>query len=173
MAPPGQPTRMAPKIAPILILILLALAIGSGCTAPTAPPGGGGPSGGTQAPPATQSQSGTQGVIYPGPVVTVPPIYDVEIQVNKNMIFTNPAIDVFFRGGKGQIFLQKMLVQVVKSDGTYESKEIVRPEGGQISVGDKVTIRGTTGTDRVVVIVTILDKDYKIYDEYQEFKTRP
>jgi hypothetical protein len=89
------------------------------------------------------------------------------------MISTNPAIDVFFRGGKGQIFLQKMLVQLQRSDGSIESKEIVRPEGGQIAVGDKVTFRGTTGTDRVVVTVTILGKDYKIYDQNLEFKPRP
>jgi hypothetical protein len=89
------------------------------------------------------------------------------------MIFTNPAIDVFFRGGKGQIFLQKALIEVQKSDGTIESKEIVRPEGGQIAVGDKVTIRGTTGTDRVVITVTILNKNYKIYDQLHEFKSRP
>jgi len=174
MAPPGQPTHMTPKIAPLLILILFALAIGPGCTAPTAPTGGGGPSGGTQAPPGTQAPASGTGVTAPsGPVVTVPPDFDVEIQVNKNMIFTNPSIDVFYRGGKGQIFLQKMFVQVYKSDGTYETGQLLRPDGGQISVGDKVTIRGTTGTDRVIVTVTILNKDYTIYDQYVEFKTRP
>jgi len=165
MAPPAQPTRMAPKIAPFLILILFTLALGVGCTAPTAPTGGGG----SQVTPA----QGSVGEFSPGPVVTVPPDYFVDIQVNKNMVFTNPAIEVFFRGGKGQIFLQKMFVQVQKSDGTIESREIVRPEGGQISVGDKVTIRGTEGTDRVVVTVTILGRDYKIYDRLHEFKTRP
>ncbi|MDD1664159.1 MAG: hypothetical protein LUQ32_02285 [Methanomicrobiales archaeon] len=164
---------MIRKIAPLLVLILFALAMGAGCTSPAIPSGGGGPSGGTQAPPATQSPSGTQGAFSPGPVVTVPPDYFVEFQVNKNMIFTNPAIDVFFSGGKGQIFLQKVLVEVQKSDGTIESREMVRPEGGQISKGDKVTIRGTTGTDRVVITVTILGKSYKIHDQLYEFKTRP
>jgi len=165
MAPPAQPTRMAPKIAPFLILILFTLALGVGCTAPTAPTGGGG----NQVTPA----QGSGGAFSPGPVVTLPPDYFVDIQVNKNMISTNPAIDVFFRGGKGQIFLQKMLVEVQKSDGTVESKEIVRPEGGQISVGDKVTFRGTTGTDRVAVTVTVLGKSYKIHDQLYDFKTRP
>jgi len=165
---------MTPKIAPLLILILFALAISPGCTAPAAPTGGGEPSGGTQVTPGTQPPGSGSGVTTPpGPVVTVPTDFDVEIQVNKNMIFTNPGIDVFYRGGKGQIFLQKMSVEVYKSDGTYVSGQLVRPEGGQISVGDKVTIRGTTGTDRVVVTVTILGKDYKIYDQYLEFKTRP
>jgi hypothetical protein len=160
---------MARKLAAVMIL-LLALAHWAGCSAP----GGGG--GGQVTPAQSGIQPRAQGSVAdfsPGPVVTVPPDYFVEIQVNKNMVFTNPAIDVFFRGGKGQIFLQKMFVQVQKSDGTYESKEIVRPEGGQISVGDKVTFRGTEGTDRVVVTVTILGRDYKIYDQLHEFKTRP
>jgi hypothetical protein len=106
-------------------------------------------------------------------VVTVPPGYEVEIQVYKNMITTNPYIDVFYRGGKGQIFLQRMFVQLYRSDGTYDTGQLLRPEGGQISVGDKVSFRGTTGTDRVVVTVTILNRDYKIYDQLLEFKTHP
>jgi hypothetical protein len=159
---------MARKLAAVMIL-LLALALGAGCSAPGT---GGGSQATTQAPGGGQSQ-GSAGAFSPGPVVTIPPDYFVDIQVNKNMISTNPAIDVFFRGGKGQIFLQKMLVQLQRSDGSIESKEIVRPEGGQIAVGDKVTFRGTTGTDRVVVTVTILGKDYKIYDQNLEFKPRP
>ena len=164
---------MIPKGIPILVLLLLALALGSGCSAP----GGSGGGGGSQ---ATQTSSGGQtqapassGDFSPGPVLTVPPDYGVEIQVNKNMIFVNPDIDVYYRGGKGQIFLQKMFVQVLKSDGTYETGQLTRDAGGQIAVGDKVRIRGTTGTDRVVVTVTILNKDYKIYDQNLEFKTRP
>jgi hypothetical protein len=133
---------MARKLAAVMIL-LLALALGPGCSAP----GGGGGSQGSQG--GAQSQvTGSTGDFSPGPVVTVPPDYFVDFQVNKNMIFTDPAIDVFFSGGKGQIFLQRMLVQVQKSDGT-------------------------TGTDRVVITFTILGKDYKVHDKLYEFKTRP
>jgi hypothetical protein len=173
MAPPAQPTRMTPKIAPVLILILLALALGEGCTSPVIPPGGGRPSGGTQAPPATQAQSGTQGAIYPGPVVTVPANYDIEIQVNRNPNEIHPDITVTFRGGKGQIFLKKILATVVRSDGQVITKEIDQPESGQISVGDYVTFVGTTGIDRVIVVVTILGKDYKIYDQNLDFNLHP
>jgi hypothetical protein len=154
---------MARKHAAVLILTLFALALWPGCAAP----GGGG---------GGQAQGGTQGsggAFSPGPVVTVPPDYYVEFQVNKNMIATNPAIDVYFSGGKGQIFLQKALIEVQKSDGTIESREMMRPAGGQISKGDKVTFQGTTGTDRVVITVTIVNKDYKILDKLYEFKTRP
>lgn len=154
---------MAPKLAAVPILVLLALALGAGCSAP----GSSGGQAGTQAP------QGSTVTTAPGPVVTVPPGYEVEIQVYKNMITTNPYIDVFYRGGKGQIFLQRMFVQLYRSDGTYDTGQLLRPEGGQISVGDKVSFRGTTGTDRVVVTVTILNRDYKIYDQLLEFKTHP
>jgi hypothetical protein len=172
---PEQPTHMTPKIAPLLILILFALAIGPGCTAPTSPTGGGGPSEGTQAPPATQppAGSGTSSEIYPGPVVTVPPIYDVQIQVNRNPNTIHPDITVAFRGGKGQYILKKILATVVRSDGQVIQKEIDQPENGQISVGDSMTFTGTTGIDRVIVVVTILGKDYKIYDQNLDFNSHP
>jgi hypothetical protein len=160
---------MARKLAAVMIL-LLALALWAGCSAP-------GSSGGSQQAPAqggSRPQApGSTGDFSPGPVVTIPPDYFVDFQVNKNMIFTNPAIDVFFAGGKGQIFLQRMLVQVQMSDGRIESKELARPEGGQIAKGEKLTFRGTTGTDRVVITFTILGKDYKVHDQLYEFKTRP
>ena len=170
--PPGQSTRMIRKISPLLILILFTLAIGAGCTSPVIPTGGGGPSGGTQAP-ATQSQSGTQAEIYPGPVVTVPPIYEVEIQENRNHNPIHPDITVTFRGGKGQYILQRILAIVVRSDGQMITKEMTRPENGQISVGQSVTFTGTTGVDRVIVIVTILGKDYKILDMKDDYNSHP
>jgi hypothetical protein len=163
---------MTPKLAPILILILFALTMGVGCTAPTAPTGGGGPSGGTQAPPATRPSGSAVPPSPPGPTVTVPPIYDVQIQVDKNMIFVNPDIRVTFGGGKGMYIIRKMFVEVYRSDGTYETGKLEHP-AGEFRMGETVTIRGTTGTDRVVVTVTILGKDYTIYDQYLEFKTRP
>jgi hypothetical protein len=157
---------MAPKLAAVMI-ILLALALGAGCSAPGGSGGGQATPGGSQ-----PAAPGSSGDFSPGPVVTIPPDYFVDFQVNKNMISTNPAIEVFFSGGKGQIFLQRMLVQVQKSDGTLESKELVRPEGGQLAKGDKLTFRGTTGTDRVVITFTILGKDYKVHDQLYPFKPR-
>jgi hypothetical protein len=161
---------MALKLAAVMIL-LLAIALGAGCAAP-------GESGGSQATPgqATPAQGGTQsrpqGDISPGPVVTVPPDYFVDIQVDKNMIFTKPDIRVRFAGGKGMYIIRRMFVEVYKSDGTYETG-VIEHLAGEFRMGETVTIRGTTGTDRVIVTVTILGKDYKIYDQYLEFKTRP
>jgi len=157
---------MARKFAAVLIL-LLALALGAGCSAP-------GSGGGSQGTGTRTGQQGSTSDISPGPVVTLPPGYEAEVQVNKNTIATNPYIDVIYRGGKGQIFLQKMFVQVQTSEGKVETGELVRPEGGQISVGDKVRLMGTTGTDRVIVTATVpaLNGDFKILDELYPFKPR-
>jgi hypothetical protein len=167
---PGIKPRMASKLAPIAILILCALAI---CPACTSPMGGGGPSGGNQATSGGQSQPGTQGTIYPGPVVTVPPDYNVQIQENRNHNPVYPNIIVTFRGGKGQIFLQKIVATVVRSDGQVITKELDRPENDQIKVGDSMTFTGTTGIDRVIVVVTILAKDYKIIDMNDDYNSHP
>jgi hypothetical protein len=163
---------MMRKLAAFTIFILFALALGQGCTAPS---GGGGPSGGTQAPAGGQQQTPAQtgGGIYPGPTVTVPPDYYVEVQENRNHNPIHPDITVAFRGGKGQIFLQRILVTMVPSAGQPVTKEIVRPENGQISVGDSVTFTGTTGVDRVIVVVTILGKDYKILDMLDDYNSHP
>jgi hypothetical protein len=163
MAPPGQPTHMTPKIAPLLILALIALALGSGCTAPQR--GGGTP---TQTPVTTLTPTPAV-TIPPGPVVTVPPDYYVAIQVTRNPDTANPYIAVAFRGGAGQFILQKITVTVARSDGRVIQETIPESGQGQYAVGDSVRILGTTGVDRVVVVVTILGVDYKIYDQNLNF----
>ena len=165
---------MTPRIVLLLILILCALSLGAGCAAPSG--GGGGAQGGTQPPgtrpPGTQPQTaGSSGEISPGPTVTVPPNYDVTIQENRNHNTIRPYITVTFRGGKGQIFLQKITATVIQSDGQVITKTIDRPEGGQISVGDSMTFPGTTQVDRVIVVVTFLGKDYKILDMPDDFNS--
>jgi hypothetical protein len=162
---------MASKLAAVMILILCALVLGQGCSTPG---GGGGPSGGTQTTSGIQSPAqGTQGDISPGPVVTVPLKYDVQIQENRNHNPVYPNIIVTFRGGNGQIFLQKIVATVVRSDGQVITKELDRPENGQISVGDSMTFTGTTSIDRVIVLVTILGKDYKIIDMNDDYNSHP
>jgi hypothetical protein len=163
MAPPGQLTHMTPKIAPLLILALIALALGSGCTVPQR--GGGTP---TQTPVTTLPPTPAV-TVPPGPVVTVPPDYYVAIQVTRNPDTANPYIAVAFRGGAGQFILQKITVTVARSDGRVIQEAIPESGQGQYAVGDSVRILGTTGVDRVVVVVTILGVDYKIYDQNLNF----
>ncbi|HVP25748.1 MAG TPA: hypothetical protein VMS81_07190 [Methanomicrobiales archaeon] len=160
---------MARKLAFLLIFSLFALSLAPGCTSPAIPP-----QGSSQSPPATQaSGSGSPAEIYPGPVVTPQDIYRVEVQENRNHNPIHPDITVTFRGGKGQYILKRILVTVVKSDGGVISKEIVQPENGQIAVGDSVTFTGTTGVDRVIVVATILGKDYKILDMLDDYNSHP
>jgi len=160
---------MSPKLVPVLVLILCALLLGAGCAAPTG--GGGGTQGGTQG--TSGGGQETAVTLPPGPVVTVPPIYEVEIQENRNHNTLHPDITVTFRGGKGQYILRNIVVTVSRSDGQVIQKAITPTGGDQYSVGDYVTIPGTTGKDQVVVVVTILGKQYKIIDMTDDFNSHP
>ncbi|MDD1660821.1 MAG: hypothetical protein LUQ62_06415, partial [Methanomicrobiales archaeon] len=144
------------KAFPIFIVAAF-LVLAAACTTTSSSGGATTPTGG-----GTGSGGGTS--LVPGPVVTTPAGFEIEYQVNRDQISTTPDITVFFRGGKGQIFLQKMTVQMIREDGITETKELVRPYGGQLSVGDFVKFRGSLGTDRIIIAVTINNVQYKIHD---------
>jgi len=152
------------KAIPILLFTVF-LALAAACTTPLVP-GGNGPAGDGGAGPG----GGTS--LVPGPVVTTPAGFDIEYQVTRDPISVTPDITVDFRGGKGQIFLQKMTVQMIREDGTTETKELVRPSGGY-RVGDNVVFRGSLGTDRIIIAVTLNGVQYKIHDGYYTQKNRP
>jgi hypothetical protein len=164
---PAQPTHVTLKIAPLLILLLFALAIGPGCIVPRG--GEGTPTQAETQTPVTTLPPTPAVTIPPGPVVTVPPDYYVAIQVTRNPNTANPYIAVAFRGGAGQFILQKITATVARSDGKVIQETIPESGQGQYAVGDSVRILGTTGVDRVVVVVTILGVDYKIYDQNLNF----
>jgi hypothetical protein len=157
---------MIDRLSSLLILSLVALALGPGCTAPG--------SGGIPTPTMPAMTTAPPVVtIPPGPVTTPPPNYAVAIQVTRNPNTAFPYITVTFRGGYGQVILQRLTVTVALSDGRVLQEVIPRSGQGQYSVGDSVRITGTTGTDEVAVVATILGKDYKIYDENLAFYTIP
>jgi len=97
----------------------------------------------------------------------------VAIQENRNHNPVHPDITVTFRGGKGQYILRKLVVTFALSNGQVIQKTITPTGGDQYSVGDSVTVQGTTGIDRVVVVATILGKDYKIMDMIDDYNTHP
>ena len=117
---------------------------------------------------------GADGGNLPGSRRTAPPIYNVQIQENRNPNPDHPDITVTFRGGKGQISSRRSLSPWYRQRGHRFTKEIDQPPNGQISVGDSVTFTtATTGIDRVIVVVTILGKDYKIIDMNDDYNSHP
>jgi len=160
---------MIGKAVPAAILLLV-LGLVAGCTVP-----GGGGGGVTPTPTRTPvTLPITPAVtVPPGPVVTVPPQYEVAIQVTRNPNTAHPDITVAFRGGNGQFILQEIMVTVARSDGLVIQELVPMTGGNQYAVGDSVTIEGTTGTDEVVVVVTLNGVEYKTYDEFLTFGASP
>ena len=151
-----------------LAFAILALALAPGCTMPQ-----GGGVGVTPNPTPATTAPGPAVTVPPGPVVTVPPAYEVIIQVTRDPNTAFPYINFAFRGGKGQFILQRITVTVARSDGQVVQEVIPKSGQNQYAVGDSVRILGTTGTDEIVVVVTILGQDYKIYDENRPFYSIP
>jgi len=88
----------------------------------------------------------------PGPVQFPPSYQEVVIQVMKNTISTDPYIMTTFAGGKGLGSVVLMETTVIRSDCKVESGQVPNPQ-----MGSNVTLMGTTGTDLVVVNVTMTD----------------
>lgn len=103
----------------------------------------------------------------PGPVETLPAIYVVETQVNRNSVSTSPDIIITFRGGKGINFVSTVQAKVTRSDGVVKTGELKKPK-----MDDLLTIEGTNGDDRVEVTVVLVDgKSYKVYDQLLPFRS--
>ena len=119
----------------------------------------------------TTAAEATPSVIFtysptPGPVDQVPDDQSVAIQVNRNPISENPTINVIYNGGQSLGEVNEMDVTVIRSDGTIENRAVFTP-----IMGSSVTLKGTTGTDRVIVWVTMLSgQTYEIYDAYSSYE---
>ncbi|MDD1664827.1 MAG: hypothetical protein LUQ32_05690 [Methanomicrobiales archaeon] len=155
------------RIAIIPVLMVLAAAFGAGCAGtgpgptptPTPTPEMTTPPATVETPPAT-----IPGSLEPGPTVTVPPNFEIAIDVLRDSNTYTRKIAVIFQGGKGQLLTQRIDVKVTHEDGTTESKSITRPESGSIQAGSTVIFTGTY-LDRVEMTATINGVPYKIYDE--------
>lgn len=122
---------------------------------------------GTPTPTPTILQ-GTPGPnLSPSPTDVVPEYYFVAIEASRNTLSFDPTIRVTFRGGAGMNFVNNLDVMVIRSDGVGESKTFFKP----LHVGDFVDLKGTTGKDRVIVTMQMINGDsYKIYDKVLEFR---
>ncbi|HON82255.1 MAG TPA: hypothetical protein PLN56_08455 [Methanoregulaceae archaeon] len=88
----------------------------------------------------------------PPPLSTIPPLYAISIQVQKNPIATDPWISVHYEGSGGRVLPSQIEAVVIRSDETIEQKSAVNP-----ARGTRILLNGTVGTDRVMVTVTYLD----------------
>jgi hypothetical protein len=162
------------RIAIIPLLMVLAAALGAGCAGtgpgptptPTPTPEMTTPPATVETPPAT-----IPGSLEPGPTVTVPPNFEIAIDVLRDSNTYTRKITVIFQGGKGQLLTQRIDVKVTHEDGTIESKSITRPESGSIQAGSSVIFTGTY-LDRVEMTATINGVPYKIYDKLLPLQSR-
>ena len=103
----------------------------------------------TQPLPPTQTCS-----LVPGPTQIVPPYESVSVSVDRNSITEDPTIAVVFNGGQGNGMVEQMNVTVIHPDCTTEQGARNNP-----SMGDTVTLMGTTTTDQVIVVMTMTSGD--------------
>lgn len=108
----------------------------------------------------------TQASIIPGPIDTLPPQWPLSITVEKSGMYSRTIITKF-DGGKGLVYTSRMDVRVTHPDGTVLTDGIAKPK-----MGDTVEIAGTSGTDRVEVMVLMASGEtYKVIDRQMPYKS--
>jgi hypothetical protein len=143
----------------IVMLVLCALL--AGCTSPTAselkPVE-------TPVPttPAPVSTSVVTVVATPNAVETLPPEQFVDLELSKQR--PDSSIHLLYNGGKGEIFVQNVLLKVTKSNGEVV-EQYMNDGNRKPRRGDELVIDGTRGNDRAEVFVTTAGQTYKIIDK--------
>jgi hypothetical protein len=143
-------------------LVLVLCALSAGCTSPTQteikPVG-------TPTPtplPYTVSTSVATVVSTPVAVDTLPAEQFVDIQLTKER--PDFSLHLLYNGGKGEVFVQNVMMKVTRSDGTVNEQYL---NDGQRKPrrGDELVMQGSRGSDRVEVFVTSAGKTYKAIDK--------
>jgi hypothetical protein len=144
----------------LVIFMITAVALCAGCTgtdsSSTTPAA-------TSQPTATATSAAEPTVspdLIPGPTNQPEDKYQVAVGVDKDSVYG--TISVEFRGGMGQNFVNKIVVDCYFADGSHETKELSADK-----VGDTVTFNGGQKTqDRIKVTVTYDGSigSYVIYD---------
>jgi hypothetical protein len=144
-----------------LCLVLCALA--AGCTSPTQ--AGIKPLETTvvPTPPPTTSTSVATVVSTPLAVETLPAEQYVNINVEKQR--PDATIHLVYNGGKGEIFVQNIMMRVTRSDGQVDEKYLNEGLNRRPRRGDELVMDGSRGRDQVVVFLTSSGTTYKIFDE--------
>jgi hypothetical protein len=104
----------------------------------------------------------TTTVIKPVAIETLPPEQFVDIRVTKER--PDASIHVLYNGGKGEMFLQSILVVVNRSDGKV-IEQVMNDNARKPRRGDEVIIQGTRGSDLITVYLTSAGKVYKFIEK--------
>ncbi|MDO9324560.1 MAG: hypothetical protein Q7T80_06330, partial [Methanoregula sp.] len=95
-------------------------------------------------------------------VDTLPPEQFVDLQLTKER--PDFTLHLLYNCGKGEIYVQKVLMKVTLSDGQviqqYMNDGLRKPRRG-----DELVIQGSRGNDRVEVFVTSAGVTYKAIDK--------
>ena len=113
-------------------------------------------------PPTTQSNSVTTVVSTPSAVETLPAEQFVDLVISKQR--PDSTIHLLFNGGKGEIFVQNIMMQVTRSDGQV-SQQYMNDRARKPQRGDEIVMEGTRGTDQVIVYITSAGRTYKVIDQ--------
>jgi hypothetical protein len=117
----------------------------------------------TPAPGPTPTIHSTSPVLStPQTVEALPYERNVNIQVEKQR--PDASIHLIFIGGRGEDYVQNIMMRVTRSDGTVEEKYLSDGIRKPRSY-DELVMDGTRGTDQVEVFLTSLGTTYKIFDK--------
>ncbi len=155
-------------IFPLMLILAMLLAV-AGCLSPEKPVTTPAPTPVPTMEPATLPTPvpTTKASTEPGPVDTLPSEWDLSVTVEKGGMYSRTII-ARFDGGKGLMYATRMDVRVTYPDGTVLTDGISRPR-----MGDSVEILGSTGTDRVEVMMLMASGDtYKIIDRQMPYRSK-
>jgi hypothetical protein len=150
------------KSAIILAVLGLGLcALVAGCTSPT---GTGITTAPTTAasPPPTPATTATTVMPTPIPVETLPDEQFVDLVLSKQR--PDSSIHLLYNGGKGEIFVQNIMMKVTLSNGEVV-QQYMNNGDRKPRRGDELVIEGTRGTDFVQVYLTSAGRTYKVREE--------
>jgi len=152
------------KCTPISLALatLILCALSAGCTSPTQTGINTPATTSIPLPPQTTSTSMATVVSTPIAVETLPSEQIVDVQVYKQR--PDATIHLIYNGGKGEIFVQNIMMRVTLSTGQV-NEQYLNDGARKPRRGDELVITGTRGTDQVAVFLTSAGRTYKIYDK--------
>ena len=143
-----------------VLLGLAACALLAGCTSPTQAEIR--PAAVTAGPaPATPPTPAATAVSLPVAVETLPVEQYVSLELSKER--PDSTIHLLYNGGKGEIFVQNVMMRVTRSDGQV-TEQYLNGGSRKPQRGDELVMQGTRGSDRAEVFVTSAGRTYKIID---------